>query len=55
MGLQSVTKRLEALEPESSPICPRCQRIAAMTEDELDAELARLLEIINESEEHEAT
>jgi hypothetical protein len=39
-------KRLQSLEADSAHNCPRCMRLAAMTEEELDAELARLMDIL---------
>jgi hypothetical protein len=45
-GLQ---KRLQSLEADSAHICPQCMRIGAMTEEELDAELARLVAIAQRS------
>ena len=53
----TVKKRLAALERDSPKLCPHCQRIAAMSEEELDAELTRLMDIMAESEswaKHEA-
>jgi hypothetical protein len=45
MKLDSLKKRLAALEPDGD-ICPRCQKAATMSEEELDVELARLNEIL---------
>jgi hypothetical protein len=36
---------IEALVPEGG-MCPHCQALKAMSEEELDAELARLMDIM---------
>ena len=46
--MRTVKKRLAALEKDSPKLCPHCQSIAAMSEEELDAELTRLMDIIAE-------
>ena len=38
MKLDSLNKRLAALEPEGG-MCPHCQALKAMSEDELDARI----------------
>ncbi len=35
--------------PEPSPICQSCQRTAVLSEEELDAELARLKDILQDA------
>jgi hypothetical protein len=42
----NLEKRLQSLEADYGHNCPRCLRLAAMTEDELDEELNRLLNIL---------
>jgi hypothetical protein len=46
--MRTVKKQLAALERDCPKLCPSCQRIEAMTEEELDAELTRLMDIIAE-------
>ena len=41
MKLDSLKKRLAALEPEGG-ICPHCQALEAMSEEELDARIQAL-------------
>ena len=48
---RGLEKRIQALEPVGH--CPHRQRLMAMTEEELDAKLANLMEIITEHEEWE--
>jgi hypothetical protein len=46
-------KRLQSLEAYSGHNCPRCLRLAAKTEEELDDELNRLLKILGYAKQHE--
>ena len=41
MKLDSLKRRIEALEPEGG-ICPHCQALEAMSEEELDARVQAL-------------
>ena len=41
MKLDSLKRRIEALEPEGG-ICPHCQALKAMSEEELDARIQAL-------------
>jgi hypothetical protein len=46
--MQTAKKRLAALERDCPKLCSHCQRIAAMSNEDLDAELTRLMDIIAE-------
>jgi hypothetical protein len=49
----NLEKRLQSLEADYGHNCPRCLRLAAMTEEELDKELNRILKILGYAKQHE--
>lgn len=47
--------QVDPVLPDPSPSCPRCQKMAAMSEAEVDARLARLLDILRRAEDYAAS